>query len=331
MNINEIAKMAGVSRATVSRYFNDGYVSEEKKEKIREVVEKTGYQPSKQAQMLRNKKTKLVGVIIPKINSESISRIVAGISEIFSQTEYQIIMANTFNDEKEEVKYLKIFKENEVDGIILIGTIFTPAHKKALKELKVPIVILGQEVKGHMCVYNDDYHAAKEVSYRMIEKLKQRHPDGKIAYIGVTQKDEAAGKARREGFFDALDQCERDHEQVIEKETGFAFRNGYDAMKALMEEEENIHAVFCATDTLAIGAMSYAKERGKKIPEDMMFAGIGDSTIGHGISPRLTTVHLFYKTGGREAANILLQMMKSKGQVERQIRMSYKVIENDTI
>ena len=70
MNINEIAKLAGVSRATVSRYLNNGYVSEEKKKIIRKVIEETGYQPSSQAQMLRTKKTKQIGVIIPKINSE---------------------------------------------------------------------------------------------------------------------------------------------------------------------------------------------------------------------------------------------------------------------
>ena len=72
MNINEIAKMAGVSRATVSRYLNNGYVSEEKKKVISKVIEETGYQPSSQAQMLRTKKTKLVGVILPKIDSNTI-------------------------------------------------------------------------------------------------------------------------------------------------------------------------------------------------------------------------------------------------------------------
>ena len=72
MNINEIAKLAGVSRATVSRYLNNGYVSEEKKKIIRQVIEETGYQPSSQAQMLRTKKTKLVGVILPKIDSNTI-------------------------------------------------------------------------------------------------------------------------------------------------------------------------------------------------------------------------------------------------------------------
>ena len=92
MNINEIARLAGVSRATVSRYLNNGYVSSEKKEVIRKVIQETGYQPSSQAQTLRTKKTSLIGVILPKINSDTISREVAGISDILTRRGYQLII-----------------------------------------------------------------------------------------------------------------------------------------------------------------------------------------------------------------------------------------------
>lgn len=104
MNINEIAKLANVSRATVSRYFNDGYVSAEKREQIRRVIEETGYKPSAQAQMLRTKKTKQIGVIIPKINSESISGMVSGISKELKQAGFWLLLANTENQEREEVE-----------------------------------------------------------------------------------------------------------------------------------------------------------------------------------------------------------------------------------
>lgn len=130
MNINEIAELAGVSRATVSRYFNDGYVSAQKREMIQRVIEETGYKPSAQAQMLRTKKTRQVGVIIPKINSESISRMVAGISMELKAAGFWLLLADTENEEREEVEYLKLFSQNQVDGIILVGTIVTPAHKR---------------------------------------------------------------------------------------------------------------------------------------------------------------------------------------------------------
>ena len=141
MNINEIARLAGVSRATVSRYLNNGYVSSEKKEVIRKVIQETGYQPSSQAQTLRTKKTSLIGVILPKINSDTISREVEGISDILTRRGYQLILANTNNDLEEELKYLSLFKERQVDGVVFIATMFTRKHKQMLKDYKVPIVL----------------------------------------------------------------------------------------------------------------------------------------------------------------------------------------------
>src|SRR5699024_7098134 len=123
MNINEIARLAGVSRATVSRYLNQGYVSDEKKVRIRQVIEETGYRPLSSAQTLRTKKTNFVGVIIPKINSDSISRMVSGISKALSREGLQILLALTENQEEEELGLLTLFGENDVDGMILLGTI----------------------------------------------------------------------------------------------------------------------------------------------------------------------------------------------------------------
>ena len=204
MNINEIARLAGVSRATVSRYLNNGYVSEEKKKVIRQVIEETGYQPSSQAQMLRTKKTKLVGVILPKINSNTISREVAGISDILTKKGYQIILANTNNDIEEELKYLSLFKDNQVDGVIFIATILTQKHKKMLKEYKVPIVLLGQLLEGYPCIYQDDYKAAAKLTEQMAESGKH------FGYITVTDQDEAVGQRRRAGVEETLQKLEKE-------------------------------------------------------------------------------------------------------------------------
>lgn len=85
MTIREIAQLAGVSNAAVSRYLNGGYVSGEKKERIKKVIQETGYQPSMQARTLRTKKACLVGVVVPKINSESISRVTEGVGQVLSE------------------------------------------------------------------------------------------------------------------------------------------------------------------------------------------------------------------------------------------------------
>lgn len=320
MNINEIAKLAGVSRATVSRYLNDGYVSEEKRVQIKKVIEETGYQPSAQAQMLRTKKTKLIGVILPKINSDSVSRMVAGISDVLARKGYQLLLANTNNDIGEELKYLNLFKDNQVDGILFIATIFTAKHRKLMKECKVPVVILGQKLEGYSCVYHDDFHAAKEITRLLLQS--SRTP----GYIGVTTRDAAAGLSRKKGFEAALKKeglsCQP--EQMAEAQ--FSVESGYEKMKDLLAKVPEVDAVFCATDNIAIGAMKYLKEAGKKIPGDIQLAGTGDTAIARLVEPPLSTVHFHYKTSGMEAASMLVDLLETESSVCKEVKMGYEVI-----
>ena len=195
MDINQIAQMAGVSRATVSRYLNDGYVSQEKRAVIKRVIDQTGYVPSRQAKTLRTGKTDVVGIIIPKINSASVSRMVAGITSVFNDTGFQILLANTDNDAEREVGFLRLFTErHQVDGVILIGTVFTPEHLAAIKALRVPIVILDQNLPGYPCVHQDDYDAMRDVAEIAVAHAKAP------GYIGVLEDDVAAGKMRHQAF-----------------------------------------------------------------------------------------------------------------------------------
>lgn len=324
MNINEIAKLAGVSRATVSRYLNDGYVSEEKKEKIREVIERTGYKPSAQAQMLRTRRTGQVGVIIPKINSESISRMVAGISTVLKEAGFQLLLADTENKEKEELEYLRLFSENQVDGIILIATIFTQEHKKALKGLRVPVVLLGQQLAGYSCVYQDDYHAARAAAEMLIEGGA-----GRPGCIGVTKRDRAVGEARRKGFLDVLKDKGIIWEEACYEECGFSAQDGYEAAGRLLEREPELDGIFCVTDTIALGAMARIRETGRSVPEQVAVVGIGDTVSGRLMLPRLSSVHFYYKTSGQEAARLLLELMN--GTVPgKEVKMTYSVVERDT-
>lgn len=321
ININEIAKLAGVSRATVSRYLNEGYVSEEKRQIIAKVIAETGYTPSAQARILRTKKTKLIGVIIPKIDSQAVSRAVLGINETLSKVGYQIILADTFNDEHKELEYLKIFQNNQVDGIILIATVFTNEHKKLLKKLNIPVVIVGQYLKGYSCIYHDDYNAAKDIIKILIGKGRK-----KIGYIGVNPNDESAGKARYQGYIEALKEnaIEADHELM--KIAKFSLDDGYSKAKDLIDNNPDIDSLFCATDNIAIGAMQYLKECGKKIPEDISIVGFGHTDVSKIVDPKLTTVHFHYKTSGIEAANIVINMIENQDEIIRDVKMGYEII-----
>ena len=321
MDINQIAQMAGVSRATVSRYLNDGYVSQEKRAAIRRVIEKTGYVPSQHAKTLRTGKTNVVGIIIPKINSASVSRMVAGITPILNEAGYQALLANTDNDASREVNFLRLFSEkNQVDGVILIATVITPEHREAIAALPVPIVVLDQDVDCCSCVFQNDYEAMRDVAGVALRTSK--HP----AYIGVFEEDVAVGQMRRRGFLDA---CARAGIEVPEhalRIAEFTVDSGYEQAEALLEEYPSVDGIVCATDSIAYGALTCLREYGRRVPEDVLVTGMDDSEISQIVTPTLTTVHLHYKTSGAETAKTLLNFMTGEEHVVRKIRMGYEVV-----
>lgn len=325
MNIGEIAKLAGVSRATISRYLNNGYVSEEKRERIKAIIEETGYVPSSQAQMLRTKKTKLIGVILPKVSSETIGKVVDGISEQLAEAGYHLILANTDNNTDRELEYLNIFKNNQVDGVIFIATIISEKHKQMLKEMLVPIVIVGQQLEGYCCVYHDDYNTSKEITKLMIDSGCQA-----LGYVGVTIKDKAAGLDRKNGFMDAVEDAKKEAKdiQVVAVEEGFfSMESGYNLMKNILQQSTKVDGIFCATDSIAMGAIQAIKEEGRRIPEDISVVGIGNTRMSRVVEPALTTASYYYKISGTEAATMLLTLINGETSYTKKIKLGYEIIQ----
>lgn len=320
MNIKEIARRAGVSRATVSRYLNDGYVSQEKRELIGRIIEETGYVPNQSGQQLRTGKTNLVGVIMPKINSQSVSRMVAGITSVLAENNYQVVLASTENSENREVEYLSLFSgRNRVDGIILIATVFTDAHISQIKKLNVPIVVLGQRLGGQPCVYQDDYHALYDITKLVLATSKQP------AFLGVLEEDVSAGNNRHRGFLDACKSAGFSPRPEAQQIVGFDADSGYFGAERVLDAIPDVDTIVCATDDIAFGAMMCMREYGRRIPEDVQITGVGDSLLSRIIHPSLTTIHLPFKTSGMQAAHLLLELMESTSQEPREIRMGYDV------
>lgn len=176
---------------------------------------------------------------------------------MLNRSGYRLLLANTDNNIEEELKYLNLFKDNQVDGILFIATMFTAKHRKLLKECKVPVVILGQRLEGYSCVYQDDYHAALKMTQAL-------HENGdKIGYIGVTDKDEAAGLNRRRDMRRPFEKQEKALPEWM-AEAKFSIESGYEQMRGLLSRSPDIDSVFCTTDNIAAGAMAYLKEAGKK-------------------------------------------------------------------
>jgi LacI family sucrose operon transcriptional repressor len=316
MSIKKIAELSGVSKSTVSRYLNGGYVSESNKSKIKAAIEKTGFIPSFAAQSLRTKVTKQIGVIIPKLNSYSISKMVAGITEILNKEGYYVVLANTENNEDEELKYLSLFDENHVDGIILLGTVITDKHKEELNKIKLPLVLLAQYHDDYPCVYFDNLNAAKVVT----KKIIKGHSNPGM--ISARIDDISTGKLRQMGYFECLK--EENIESTGLVYSGFGFEDGYEACKRLLKEHPEVDSIFCSTDHMACGAVLYLNQIGKKIPEDISVGCVGGSESCLFSNPRLTNANLQYFTSGNKAAELLLSLIK-KENVNTKVMTEFKL------
>lgn len=326
MTITEIAQRAGVSKACVSRYFNHGYVSEEKKEKIRRVVKETGYIPSRSAQQAAPAaKKRTIAVIIPKINSESISRMVSGISHVLSKEGYRMLLADTENSVEKELLYLQSFRQDELDGLIFTATFLTKAHEDLLRSMTIPVVILGQKFDEYSCVFHDDYGAARAMAERLIAGGRKR-----IGAVLVTEEDRAVGIERSRGYTDALRAAGLPVEARRTVQSEFHLESGYDAAQKLMEQAPDTDAIFCATDTIAIGVMQYLKGVGKQIPEEVAVTGIGHSRMTEIVEPNLTTAHLFYHSAGVEGADMLIKMLETGIDMKKKLKMGFEVVEQES-
>lgn len=320
MTIKEIAGLAGVSSAAVSRYLNGGYVSEEKKQRIKRVIDETGYQPSAQARMLRTKRACLVGVVVPKINSESVSRITAGIESVLSSRGYQMLLASTGNDPVKEITYLKIFESYPVDGIILTGTVITAKHREFLKNVKIPVVVVGQHTKYANCIYHDDYGAGKAMGKFAAESAEGR---GKIAYIGVAREDKAAGASREDGFREGLKAGGILLEDDCLRRVEFTMESGCRAALDLLKKRKDIGIISCATDTIAAGAIE-----AKRMTDlsQIMVTGFGDNQFLKAATGGIPTVHFGYKTSGIRGAELLLDVIERGEKIPIEMKLGFRMV-----
>ena len=212
--------------------------------------------PNPTARSLRQQRTDSIGIIVPKVNSDSVSNLIEGVSTVLSKAGYLAIFGNAENDEKRELEYMRLMQETHLAGILLMGTV-------------LPIVVCGQNHPDVTCVYHDDKGAAKEITRYMLSRGRK-----KLAYIGAIEKDISVGVNRREGVEEAMREAQLDPELLVRSQVFFTATDGYEGMNEVLDSGYVPDGVICATDTLAVGAMKAIRERGYSIPGDISIAAI---------------------------------------------------------
>lgn len=309
MNIKEVAKLANTSPSSVSRVINSsGYVKAEVKQRVLKVLKETNYRPNAFAKALHSKKSNTIGVILPKINATSSGENVAGIDQFFSTKGYCLLLGNTNHQLEKELEFLDLFKEKQVDGIILIATLLTKEHHDKLKKLSIPIVIIGQKSpKDIPCVLFDEYSAAKKMTQYLLASGKKR-----IAFIGVDEWDLSVGVLRHKGYCAALIEQNITPDNKLFAKGDFTHQSGFAACRYILDHNNTIpDAIFAATDKMAIGAMNYLFSIGLSVPEEISVCGVGGGTLAQYYNPKLTTLSYDYKQAGITASELLYRQLEA--------------------
>jgi LacI family transcriptional regulator len=305
LTITDIARMAGVSKKTVSRVINhSGLVKQETRDRILRIVAEHDFRPDPQARALALRRSHLIAFISNQPNPNYIVSMQSGILEAVTGTPYEIVIRpcdrsspTLYDDIEELVRHQKLF-----------GVILTPSISEddeligRLRQLKCPyvrIAAVSLDSPENM-IETHDYVGAAEAA-RHIARLGHR----RIAHIRGLETFLSA-KERLRGFRVGLAEFGLHIEERYLLTGGYTFESGVECGKALLEMDEPPTAVFCGNDEMAVGVYKAARDAGVRIPDELSVIGFDDSPIAERIWPAMTSVRLPIEHMGRLAAQLLV-------------------------
>ncbi len=289
-SMKDIAKLSGVSVATVSRVINNnGRFSEKTRKKVEKVIEETEYQPNFSAKSLRMNKSHSIGIIVPDITNYFFAEVVQKIEEILFEAGYSTIICNTARDNKKEHVYLKTLESKGVDGLIIIsGAKKFDYTSPSNSEKVIPYICIDrapENEKNTIFISSDHYQGAYLATLELIKA-------GSSLPVFLTHNRESTSQVERfHGFKAAL---EKNNIKFSKDKHTFSFNsnseNDKNKLIAFFENNPQIDGIFAVNDHLAIEIMNILKKMNISVPGDKKIIGFDDLPQSKDISPSLSSV-----------------------------------------
>ncbi len=311
LTLDDIAEMAGVSRATVSRVINDHpNVRPALRDRVKNIIDETGYQPNLAARSLVSQETKLIGLVIPRsvhgfFTDPYFPRLVEGISQACNQYGYSLSLSLFYTEEDEKNLFPKVTRKGFLDGIIVQATGLGDNISPAISEWNIPFVFAGCPLNIPNVSYVDVDNVAG--AYNAIVHLAQLGYQ-KIATI-TGALNTSVGIDRLEGYRQAMQARGLEVNDQLIAEGDFTETSAYYATKRLIEHQPR--AIFVASDTMAIGAVKALREMELNIPADVALVGFDDLPPATITEPQLTTIRQPIRRFGYKAVEILLDIIQN--------------------
>ena len=325
--LEEVALLAGVSRATVSRVVNGSpRVSPDVRIDVQAAIDRLGYVPNRAARSLVTRRSDSIAVVIAEPTGRLFSdpffpRLLRGISSELAARDRQLIllMPETPADEIRTADYLTA---GHVDGALLVSLHAADPLPDRLAAAGIPMVLVGRSAKGVNASYVDvdNRQGAQSAVAHLVSG--GRHV---IATIAGPQ-DMAAGLDRLNGYREALGDAGLQPDASLEAIGDFTQESGVAAMTRLLEGRPDIDAVFAASDLMAAGALAVLAAAGRRVPADVAVVGFDDSPVAMTTTPQLTSVRQPIEAMGHEVARLLVDAVEASDLVPRRVILATDLV-----
>ncbi|NQX66840.1 LacI family DNA-binding transcriptional regulator [Paenibacillus alba] len=311
--IRDVAKLAGVSVATISRYLNkNGYVNEDTKLKVQQAIKTLQYEPNAIARGLAGRKTGTIALIFPDITNPFFAELARAVEDVARMYGYTVILCNSDNQADKEQTYIKVLKQRYVDGILFASYNLRSDDVEALKSEKIPLVILDRAPRDASCSVVSSKHlegAQMAVQHLMDVGCK------KIAHIYGPQET-VTGRERFIGYEQSVKHLPWYSPSLVEP-GHFRVDGGMAAVENLMQRHPDIDGIFAGNDMMAIGALKKLQRMGLSVPDQVALVGFDGIDLTLIVEPEITTVAQPIYDMGMLSTRLLIKKIEGDIQEEQ--------------
>lgn len=313
MTIDDVAKMAGVSKTTVSRILNGNYsqATEETKEKVLKIIRELNYRPNPMARGLKQMRTNIIGIILSNLSNPFWSRVLEGVEDTCRQSGYSLMVCNSNEDSSREAELIEGLQMRQVDGIIVNPTVNNQAMFEEIVDKKYPLIVINRRLQGVDVddVVMDNIQGARLAVEHFIESGRRRPVCFVYRPAGVSTWEE-----RILGFREALQAggLEVTDRSIVEVE--YASGKAKDAVLAYFGRDAapEEDALFSTNNMMTLEILEGLGELGLRVPDDIALIGYDETVWAKHLNPPLTTVRQPAYEMGRIAAKNLIQKISNK-------------------
>ncbi|MBS4208154.1 LacI family DNA-binding transcriptional regulator [Bacillus sp. FJAT-50079] len=319
VTMKDVANMANVSVATVSRYINNsGYVSEDARIKVQKAIEKLKYSPNEVARSLYQKQSKFIGLLLPDITNPFFTLLAKGAEDRLNESDYALILCNVQDDFQKAKEYTNIFQRNNVAGIISA----IEFHDELI--INIPFVAIDRITgKEEYVVYSDDYQGGVLAA----EAITKRNAKEILILSGPSHLIKS--KERLQGMLSVLNECNVKYH--LYEVPSYRLKDVDSFLNSIFIEYPNIDSIIASNDLHALATLKKAAESGIRIPEEVQIIGYDDIEFSELSFPGLSTISQPIYEMGKVGADLLLKLVNNKRIEKKKIKLPVKFIERDTL